>query len=68
LAFWNQAIDFSLRTFGEMRAVDEEVDLAKHEDCEFLPFSSPKKVIMENGKVVGLELYKTEKGKPLFPE
>lgn len=45
-----------------MRAVDEEVDLAKHEDCEFLPFASPKKVIMENGKIVALEMYKTEKG------
>eukprot|EP01126_Amoeba_proteus_P040937 TRINITY_DN4391_c0_g1_i4.p1 TRINITY_DN4391_c0_g1~~TRINITY_DN4391_c0_g1_i4.p1 ORF type:complete len:1068 (-),score=286.80 TRINITY_DN4391_c0_g1_i4:118-3249(-) len=49
------------RTFGEMRAVPEEVDLARHENCEFLPFCTPKRVIIENGRIVGLEMYKTEK-------
>jgi dihydropyrimidine dehydrogenase (NADP+) len=50
------------RGFGDMRAVPEEVDLAKDERCEFLPFVLPKAVIKRDGKIVALEFYKTEKG------
>lgn len=50
------------RGFGDMRAVPEEVDLAKDERCEFLPFVLPKAVIQRDGKIVALEFYKTEKG------
>eukprot|EP01125_Pyxidicula_operculata_P018237 TRINITY_DN6477_c0_g1_i1.p1 TRINITY_DN6477_c0_g1~~TRINITY_DN6477_c0_g1_i1.p1 ORF type:complete len:1026 (-),score=284.33 TRINITY_DN6477_c0_g1_i1:104-2800(-) len=49
------------RTFNEMRAVPEEFDLAKYEKCEFLPFSSPKQVIVRDGKIVAIEFTKTEK-------
>ena len=30
--------------FSDMRAVPEEVDLAKDERCEFMPFMAPRKV------------------------
>ena len=45
------------------QAVPEEVDLAKDEKCEFLPFCNPKKVIVneKTGKITALEFYKTEK-------
>ncbi|EFA82215.1 dihydropyrimidine dehydrogenase [Heterostelium album PN500] len=50
------------RGFSDMRAVPEEVDIAKDERCEFLPFVLPKQVIKRDGKIVALEFYKTEKG------
>eukprot|EP01124_Arcella_intermedia_P026121 TRINITY_DN4838_c0_g1_i2.p1 TRINITY_DN4838_c0_g1~~TRINITY_DN4838_c0_g1_i2.p1 ORF type:complete len:1048 (+),score=285.62 TRINITY_DN4838_c0_g1_i2:33-3176(+) len=50
------------RSFPEMRAVPEEVDLAKHEKCEFLPYCLPKQVIKKDGKIVAIEFYKTELG------
>lgn len=43
-----------------MRAVPEEVDLAKEEKCEFMPFAAPRKVIVKDGKIAGLELCRTE--------
>ncbi|KJE90453.1 hypothetical protein CAOG_08545 [Capsaspora owczarzaki ATCC 30864] len=46
--------------FTNMRAVPEEVDLAKEEKCEFLPFASPRNVIVKEGKIRGLELCRTE--------
>ena len=50
------------RSFPEMRAVPEEVDVAKDENCEFLPFHQPKKVILgRDGKITGIELFKMEK-------
>ncbi|EGG13663.1 dihydropyrimidine dehydrogenase [Cavenderia fasciculata] len=49
------------RAFTDMRAVPEEVDIAKDERCEFLPYVLPKQVIKRDGKVVALEFYKTEK-------
>ena len=49
------------RSFPEMRAVPEEVDVAKDERCEFLPFHQPKKVIVKNGRITALELWKMEK-------
>lgn len=45
-----------------MRAVPEEVDVARNEKCEFLPFCNPKEVIVRDGKIVAIEFYKTEKG------
>ncbi|EGC37613.1 dihydropyrimidine dehydrogenase [Dictyostelium purpureum] len=50
------------RGFSDMRAVPEEVDIAKDERCEFLPYVLPKQVIKRDGKVVAMEFYKTEKG------
>ena len=49
------------RSFPEMRAVPEEVDVAKDERCEFLPFHQPKQIITKNGRITGLELWKMEK-------
>lgn len=49
------------RTITEMRAVPEEVDVARNEKCEFLPFCNPKEVIVKDGKIVAIEFYKTEK-------
>ena len=46
--------------FSNIRAVPEEMELAREEKCEFLPFMSPKKVILKNDKIVALEFYKTE--------
>ncbi|XP_075038434.1 dihydropyrimidine dehydrogenase [NADP(+)] isoform X2 [Mixophyes fleayi] len=46
--------------FTNIRAVPEEVDLAKEEKCEFLPFLSPRKVILKSGKVSGMEFVRTE--------
>lgn len=46
--------------FTNMRAVPEEVELAKEEKCEFLPFLSPKQVIQKNGKIVAMEFCRTE--------
>eukprot|EP01132_Coremiostelium_polycephalum_P000374 gene374-471_t len=50
------------RGFSDMRAVPEEVDIAKDERCEFLPYVLPKQVIKRDGKIVAIEFYKTEKG------
>uniref|UniRef100_A0A6I8QZJ9 Dihydropyrimidine dehydrogenase [NADP(+)] n=1 Tax=Xenopus tropicalis TaxID=8364 RepID=A0A6I8QZJ9_XENTR len=46
--------------FTNMRAVPEEVELAKEEKCEFLPFLSPRKVILKGGKISGMEFVRTE--------
>lgn len=46
--------------FTNIRAVPEEMDLAKHEKCEFLPFLSPRKVMTKNGRIAGLEFVRTE--------
>ncbi|XP_063618794.1 dihydropyrimidine dehydrogenase [NADP(+)] isoform X1 [Cydia splendana] len=46
--------------FGNIRAVPEEVDLAKEEKCEFVPFMSPQEVIVKDGKVAGLKFCRTE--------
>ncbi|KAG9351095.1 hypothetical protein JZ751_024985, partial [Albula glossodonta] len=46
--------------FTNIRAVPEEMELAKEEKCEFLPFLSPREVIMKNGRVSGLQLCRTE--------
>ncbi|XP_072023960.1 LOW QUALITY PROTEIN: dihydropyrimidine dehydrogenase [NADP(+)]-like [Amphiura filiformis] len=46
--------------FTTIRAVPEEMELAREERCEFMPFLSPRKVILKGGKVSGLELCRTE--------
>uniref|UniRef100_A0A2H1VIP2 Dihydropyrimidine dehydrogenase [NADP(+)] n=1 Tax=Spodoptera frugiperda TaxID=7108 RepID=A0A2H1VIP2_SPOFR len=43
-----------------IRAVPEEVDLAKEEKCEFVPFMSPREVIVKNGKIAALKMCRTE--------
>lgn len=52
------------RGFTNIRAVPEEMDLAREERCEFLPFMSPRKVLRHGGKQEGriraMEFYKTE--------
>ncbi|XP_013169290.1 PREDICTED: dihydropyrimidine dehydrogenase [NADP(+)] [Papilio xuthus] len=46
--------------FSNIRAVPEEVDLAKEEKCEFMPFMSPQEVIVKDGKIAGLKMCRTE--------
>lgn len=46
--------------FVNIRAVPEEMELAKEEKCEFLPFLSPRKVIVKDGKIVGIHFVRTE--------
>lgn len=46
--------------FSNIRAVPEEVDLAKEEKCEFVPFMSPQEVIVKDGKIAGLKMCRTE--------
>ncbi|CAG2216272.1 DPYD [Mytilus edulis] len=46
--------------FTNIRAVPEEMELAREEKCEFLPFMSPRKVMSKNGKVSGMEFVRTE--------
>lgn len=36
------------------------MELAKEEQCEFLPFLSPREVIMKNSQVAGLRFCRTE--------
>ncbi|XP_054707214.1 dihydropyrimidine dehydrogenase [NADP(+)]-like [Uloborus diversus] len=48
------------RGFTNIRAVPEEVELAKEEKCEFMPFLSPKKVSLDNGRIVSIEFSRTE--------
>ncbi|XP_049806556.1 dihydropyrimidine dehydrogenase [NADP(+)] [Schistocerca nitens] len=48
--------------FRNIRAVPEEVDLAREEKCEFIPFHSPKRVIVKGGNIVGIEFCRTEQG------
>jgi len=37
-----------------------QMELAREEQCEFLPFLSPREVIMKNGRVAGLQFCRTE--------
>jgi len=36
------------------------MDLAREEKCEFLPFLTPKDVMIQGSKVTGMEFYRTE--------
>jgi dihydropyrimidine dehydrogenase (NADP+) len=44
-----------------IHAVPEEVELAREEKCEFIPFMSPVKVITKNDKITHIEFCRTEK-------
>nr|XP_012218398.1 PREDICTED: dihydropyrimidine dehydrogenase [NADP(+)] [Linepithema humile] len=46
--------------FTNVRAVPEEMDLAKEEKCEFLPFQSPRRVVLRNKKIAAIEFCRTE--------
>lgn len=48
------------RGSSNIRAVPEEVELAREEKCEFIPYQSPAKVIMNDGKIIAMEFYRTE--------
>lgn len=47
--------------FTNIRAVPEEVDLAKEEKCEFMPFLSPQEVILNKaGRITSVRFNRTE--------
>jgi dihydropyrimidine dehydrogenase (NADP+) len=46
--------------FTNIRAVPEEMELAREEMCEFMPFHSPKKVHLKSGRISAIEFYRTE--------
>ncbi|CAL4059259.1 unnamed protein product, partial [Meganyctiphanes norvegica] len=46
--------------FTNIRAVPEEMELAREEMCEFLPFLSPRKVLTKNNRISGMEFVRTE--------
>uniref|UniRef100_A0A8C2RXQ7 Dihydropyrimidine dehydrogenase [NADP(+)] n=1 Tax=Capra hircus TaxID=9925 RepID=A0A8C2RXQ7_CAPHI len=46
--------------FVNIRAVPEEMELAREEKCEFLPFLSPRKVIVKGGRIVAMQFIRTE--------
>lgn len=50
------------RGFSHIRAVPEEMSLAVEEKCEFIPFVTPKQVILskDGDKIAGLEFYRTD--------
>lgn len=58
----NRVIVTFRRSLADMRAVDEEYLMAREEDTEFLPYSQPKKIILNDaGRLVGIELCKMER-------
>uniref|UniRef100_T1HA86 Pyr_redox_2 domain-containing protein n=1 Tax=Rhodnius prolixus TaxID=13249 RepID=T1HA86_RHOPR len=48
------------RGFTNIRAVPEEMQLAWEEKCEFMPFLTPKQVILKDGRISVIEFYRTE--------
>jgi NADPH-dependent glutamate synthase beta subunit-like oxidoreductase/dihydroorotate dehydrogenase/Pyruvate/2-oxoacid:ferredoxin oxidoreductase delta subunit len=48
------------RGMCDVRAVPEEAEVAKEERCEWLPFSSPKEVVVRDGRIVAVEFYKMD--------
>ncbi|XP_067892960.1 dihydropyrimidine dehydrogenase [NADP(+)]-like isoform X1 [Heterodontus francisci] len=46
--------------FTNIRAVPEEMELAKEERCEFLPYMSPKRIIMKGQHISAIEFVRTE--------
>uniref|UniRef100_A0A2P2I076 Dihydropyrimidine dehydrogenase [NADP(+)] n=1 Tax=Hirondellea gigas TaxID=1518452 RepID=A0A2P2I076_9CRUS len=46
--------------FTNIRAVPEEMELAREEQCEFMPFLSPRKVLSRGGKITGMVFARTE--------
>uniref|UniRef100_A0A182XLU9 Dihydropyrimidine dehydrogenase [NADP(+)] n=1 Tax=Anopheles quadriannulatus TaxID=34691 RepID=A0A182XLU9_ANOQN len=45
---------------NNIRAVPEEVELAREERCEFIPFMAPREVIVRAGRIAAMEFYRTE--------
>lgn len=37
-----------------------QMEAAKEEKCEFLPFSAPRKINVKDGRIVSIEFNKTE--------
>jgi len=37
-----------------------QVEVAHEEKCEFIPFQSPKQVILKDNRIVAIEFYRTE--------
>ncbi|EYC21985.1 hypothetical protein Y032_0018g3645 [Ancylostoma ceylanicum] len=46
--------------FTGIRAVPEEMEAAREEKCEFMPFCTPKAVNIKDGKIVSVQFVKTE--------
>ncbi|OQV18065.1 Dihydropyrimidine dehydrogenase [NADP(+)] [Hypsibius exemplaris] len=46
--------------FATVRAVPEEMQLAKDEKCEFMPFMQPHKVVVKDNRISAMEFYRTE--------
>ncbi|KAL9885172.1 dihydropyrimidine dehydrogenase su(r) [Glossina fuscipes fuscipes] len=43
-----------------IRAVPEEIECARDERCELLPYLTPRKVLLNYGKIVGMQFCRTE--------
>jgi putative selenate reductase len=52
------------RTIGEMPATDEEKSLLFEEGNELVPLAAPRRVIVRDGRVAGLECERTRLGAP----
>ncbi|XP_018015769.2 dihydropyrimidine dehydrogenase [NADP(+)] [Hyalella azteca] len=48
------------RGFTNIRAVPEEMELAREERCEFLPFLSPRRVVTRQDRITGMVFARTE--------
>ncbi|KAJ1373025.1 Dihydropyrimidine dehydrogenase [NADP(+)] [Parelaphostrongylus tenuis] len=46
--------------FTGIRAVPEEMEAAREEHCEFMPFCAPKTVSVKDGRIVSMQFVKTE--------
>lgn len=46
--------------FTNIHAVPEEMELAKEEKCEFIPFLEPSQVIRKNNRIGSIEFWRTE--------
>uniref|UniRef100_A0A131Y3Y0 Dihydropyrimidine dehydrogenase [NADP(+)] n=1 Tax=Ixodes ricinus TaxID=34613 RepID=A0A131Y3Y0_IXORI len=46
--------------FTNIRAVPEEMELAREEKCEFLPFLSPRNLVMNGTRIRAMEFLRTE--------
>lgn len=48
------------RGCSNIRAVPEEAELAREENCEFLPFLVANRVIVKDNKIIGVDFHRTE--------
>uniref|UniRef100_A0A915CEH2 Dihydrothymine dehydrogenase n=1 Tax=Parascaris univalens TaxID=6257 RepID=A0A915CEH2_PARUN len=48
------------KSLNTMRAVPEEIETAREERCEFIPYMEPKKVNLKDGRIVSVVFRKTE--------